>query len=103
MQLNYTKGHKGVGVVDGAMAMKHFGKEISISACIIVTYNLPVLTFNLIFQIDTHRYWKGNFLPQFFTNTKPDSTSLSHVDSPYKNYSGEEGSKVLALLSALLI
>lgn len=87
----------------GAMAMKHFGKETSISACIITKYNLPILIFNLVFQIYTHRYWKGNFLPQFFTNTKPDSMSLSYVDSPYKNYSCEEGGKVLALLSALLI
>lgn len=68
------------------MAMKHIGKEIGISPCIIMKYHLLVLTINLVFQIHAYRYWKGNFLPQFFTNTKPESTSLSHVDSSYKTH-----------------
>lgn len=66
-------------------------------------YHLLVLTFNLVFQISAHRYWKGNFLPQFFTNTKPESTGLSHVDSPYKTINLRKEVKISALLSALLI
>jgi len=71
------------------MATKHLGKEIGISAHIIMKYHLLVLTFNLVFQIHSHRYWKGNFLPRFPTDTKPDSISLSQ----------EEGGKASALLN----
>lgn len=45
------------------MAMKHIGKEIGISPCIIMKYHLLVLTINLVFQIQV---LEGEFSPSVF-------------------------------------